>query len=584
MKKVVQKIQSLKNISQIIAQGDHAVTVKNMLNAFEKQTKEDLSYLEKNLLKIFPLFNLIKKQLKSQSKFYELISHLLIENFQNNQVIFYKGDIGRKMYFVLSGRLLSYPYDFRDINKHTANKELNVGDHFGEISLQHRIPRTLTVICKGEVILISVNYETYSTFIQTSVDKMLTDSYKLIKTLSIFRDWSEFTLQLILHHLKESKFQRNQYVFKEGNKDQNLYIIKSGEIILQKQYTIKQKKSENGLIYLSHNQCFGDFEFIDDQKWLNDKNLLKQISRQMDAKSTTETFILYLPFLTYIRIQEEYHSVTLQLFLSNSKQVVIQRMKKLQQQIINKQTKLDEENEKKDELSELRIFKDQKIEEKQPQIENDTTKIKHSNNPYLSLMGAIKNNRTKEHQQQQPAQQIDQIANQFSQKSILMKFDRGHKILLLKKLRDASILPDPKDNFIYQQQSVRSSYSRLRINRKYQQSIQQDNVTIIKPQVNSRSHTPDSSVVLQNEDKTQNKINKCQRAFTFKINDYHNFKLSQNSVGYSRSMSQMSVSRSSINRKSPSKYKFEIEYEKSQQQTPQKQPKIDLDLCIYGKQ
>lgn len=30
-----------------------------------------------------------------------------------------------------------------------------------------------------------------------------------------------------------------------------------------------------------------------------------------------------------------------------------------------------------------------------------------------------------------------------------MKFDRGHKILLLKKLRDASILPDSKDNFIY---------------------------------------------------------------------------------------------------------------------------------------
>ncbi|CAD8106891.1 unnamed protein product [Paramecium sonneborni] len=583
MKKVVQKIQHLKNISQVIAQGDHSVTVMNMLKAFEKQTKEDLSYLEKYLLKIFPLFHLIKNQQKQQSKFYELISHLQIEYFQNNQVIFYKGDIGRKMYFVLSGRLLSFPYDFRDINNHTANKELNVGDHFGEISLQHRIPRTLTVVCKSEVILISANYETYSNYIQTTVDKILTDQYKFIRNLSIFRDWSEFTLQLILHHLNEEKFQRNQYVFREGNKDQNLYIIKSGEIILQKQYTINQKKSENGLICLSHCQCFGDFEFIDNQNWLNDRSLLKQISRQMDAKSTTETFILYLPFITYIRIQEEYHSATLLQFLSNSKQVVIQRMKILQQQIINKKIKLDEETERKDELSELRIFKDQKSEEKQPQIINDTSKIRHSNNPYISLMGAIKNNKNKEHQKQ-PSQKIDQIANQFSQKSVLMKFDKGHKILLLKKLRDASILPDAKDNFIYQQQSVRSSYSRLRMNKKYQQNIQQDSITIIKPYINSRSHTPDTSMVLPNEDKIQHELNKCQRAFTLKINDFHNFKVSLNSAGYSRSISQMNISRSSINRKSPSKYKFEIEYEKNLQQTPQKQPKIELDLCVYGKQ
>ncbi|CAD8185315.1 unnamed protein product [Paramecium pentaurelia] len=583
MKRVVQKIQHLKNMSQVIASGDHIVTVKNILNAFEKQTKEDLSYLEKNLLKIFPLFGQIKKSQKSQQKFYELISQLQIEYYQNNQVIFYKGDIGRKMYFVLSGHLLSFPYDHRDINNHTANKEINVGDHFGEISLQHRIPRTLTVISKGDVILLSVNYETYSNYIQSTVDKILTDQYKFIRTLSIFQDWNEFTLQLILHHLKEEKIQRNQYVFNEGNKDQNLYIIKFGEIILQKQYTVHQKKSENGLICLGQGQCFGDFEFIENQSWLHNKNSIKEISRQMDAKSTTESLILYLPFLTYIRIQEEYHSSSLQSFLSTSKQVVIQRMKILQQQIINKKIKLDEESERQDELSELRMFKDQKQEEKQPQIINDTSKIRHSNNPYISLMGTIKNNKNKEHQQQ-PSQQIDQIANQFSQKSILMKFDRGHKILLLKKLRDASILPDVKDNFIYQQTTVRSSCSRLRMNKKYQQNNQQDSVTIIKPFVNSRSHTPDSSVVLPNEFKQQNEINKCQRAFTFKLNDFHNFKASSNSVGYSRSISQMNISRSSINRKSPSKYKFEIEYEKNQSQSPQKQPKVEIDLCVYGKQ
>ncbi|CAK87280.1 unnamed protein product (macronuclear) [Paramecium tetraurelia] len=572
MKRVVQKIQHLKNISQVIASGDHTVTVKNVLNALEKQTKEDLSYLEKNLLKIFPLFGLIKKSQKSQQKFNELISQLQIEHFQNNQVIFQKGDIGRKMYFVLSGHLLSFPYDCRDINNHTANKELNVGDHFGEISLQHRIPRTLTVISKGEVILLS-----------STVDKILTDQYKFIRTLSIFQDWNEFTIQLILHHLEEQKIQRNQHVYNEGNKDQNLYIIKFGEVILQKQYTVNQKKSENGLICLGQGQCFGDFEFIDNQSWLQNRNTIKEITRQMDAKSTTESLILSLPFLTYIRIQEEYHSSTLHSFLSTSKQVVIQRMKILQQQIINKKIKLDEESERKEELSELRMFKDQKQEEKQPQIVNDTSKIRHSNNPYISLMGTIKNNKNKEHQQQ-PSLQIDQIANHFSQKSILMKFDRGHKILLLKKLRDASILPDVKDNFIYQQSTVRSSCSRLRMNKKYQQNNQQDSVTIIKPFVNSRSHTPDSSVVLQNEFKTQNEINKCQRAFTFKLNDFHNFKVSSNSVGYSRSISQMSISRSSINRKSPSKYKFEIEYEKNQSQSPQKQPKVEIDLCVYGKQ
>lgn len=55
---------------------------------------------------------------------------------------------------------------------------------------------------------------------------------------------------------------RGYHFYLEGDKDQNLYIIKFGEVEIFKKFRINNKFVDRGVIALSSGQCFGDYELI----------------------------------------------------------------------------------------------------------------------------------------------------------------------------------------------------------------------------------------------------------------------------------------------------------------------------------
>jgi len=58
------------------------------------------------------------------------------------------------------------------------------------------------------------------------------DKYDVLKPASLFHNWSQLTLSLLMHHLKEVTYVRNQFVYKQNDLDLNLYVIRSGEVCL----------------------------------------------------------------------------------------------------------------------------------------------------------------------------------------------------------------------------------------------------------------------------------------------------------------------------------------------------------------
>ncbi|CAD8120154.1 unnamed protein product [Paramecium sonneborni] len=326
MKKAVQKVQLLKNMAKIFAEGNYQVTVKNILNALQNKNEQDMQYLEKQMLKIFPICSKIQKYLRSTDKFHLFIKQFQVELHHEKDVIFCMGEVGRKMYFILDGNLNIFPFEINEII-------LVPGDYFGEVSLHHRLPRTATVVCASNTVLLVISYEAYYNFLQPVIDHQIAVQYYQLKPTAIFYGWNELALALIIHHLKLITILRNQYVYKEGQNDQSFYVVKSGEILIQQKIKLKGKFQDHGLVTLGIGQCFGDYEFIDNQTWYTNRNLLENIKRTTDAVSTTVSEIYQVPLFQYLQIAENYHSVLLKKYLKQSKLILRERIQKFQDDV-----------------------------------------------------------------------------------------------------------------------------------------------------------------------------------------------------------------------------------------------------------
>ncbi|CAD8115279.1 unnamed protein product [Paramecium sonneborni] len=373
MKRAVQKVQLLKNMTKIFAEGNYQVTVKNILNGLSNQNEQDMQYLEKQMLKIFPICSKIQRYLRSQDKFHLFIKQFQVELHNEKDVIFCMGEVGRKMYFILDGNLNIFPYEINEII-------LVPGDYFGEVSLHHRLPRTATIVCASNAVLLIINYEAYYNFLQPVIDHQIAVQYYQLKPTALFYGWNELALALIIHHLKLITILRNQYVYKEGQNDRSFYVVKSGEILIQQKIKVKGKLQDYGLVSLGIGQCFGDYEFIDNQSWYSNRNQLENIKRTTDAISTTVSEIYQVPLFQYLQIAENYHSLLFKKYLKQNKLILTQRILQLQERI----QKIDN-SEEYDNPENLHI----------PQFKPK------SSNPYQNLLNTIRNRKIIPQQQQQ---------------------------------------------------------------------------------------------------------------------------------------------------------------------------------------
>ncbi|CAD8107419.1 unnamed protein product [Paramecium primaurelia] len=469
MKKAVQKVQLLKNMTKIFAEGNYQVTVKNILNALSNQCESDMQYLEKQMLKIFPICSKIQRYLRSTDKFRMFIKQFQVEIHSEKDVIFKMGEVGRKMYFILDGNLNIFPYEINEITV------LVPGDYFGEVSLHHRLPRTATVICACNAVLLVINYEAYYNFLQPVIDHLIAVQYYQLKPTALFYGWNELALALIIHHLKLITILRNQYVYKEGQNDKSFYVVKSGEILIQQKIKVKGKFQDHGLVSLGIGQCFGDYEFIDNQSWYLNRNQLDNIRRSTDAISTTVSEVYRVPLFQYLQIAENYHSVLLKKYLRQNKFILKERIEKLQEQV-------------------------RKIENSEEYDNPETVFVPEikpkSCNPYQNLLKTIRNRKIIP-QQQQVREEIESDTNieQLKQKIQNYFYQPANLQTQLKKNEQTQSLSqrnqhrvhlkqrenkDEKDNYLKKLKSMRNkllaqtSYNNSQIDTQRPQILNQD--------------------------------------------------------------------------------------------------------------
>ena len=82
----------------------------------------------------------------------------------------------------------------------------------------------------------------------------------LLKQAAIFKDLSDEELEKVAEICREQKFKFGQYVFKEGESGNRLYIIAEGDVRISRNIP---GSGEEALTVLKKGACFGEMSVLD---------------------------------------------------------------------------------------------------------------------------------------------------------------------------------------------------------------------------------------------------------------------------------------------------------------------------------
>lgn len=152
-------------------------------------------------------------------------SDLLSENMKNKyfpagHVIYHEGERGHNMYFINSGRVeVSTKDGFKTVTEQ--------GDFFGEGALLNkRARRNATIKCLTPVHAIEISKEYFEKYLKDGYDTALSLKEKN-RMRQRNRAQSILTLQ---KSLKEHTLKRGQYVYKQGEGGNDLFLIQEGAV------------------------------------------------------------------------------------------------------------------------------------------------------------------------------------------------------------------------------------------------------------------------------------------------------------------------------------------------------------------
>jgi CRP-like cAMP-binding protein len=172
---------------------------------------------------------------------------------------------------------------FKSDEEGNESKVLEIGkkDFFGEQSVIKHKHHAFAVRAQTDGVVLTFNNVGFSMLSKN--DKSIYRSYLkaiddlwFIKSNSLFRNFADENLSKIVNAFHHKNFASSEYVFKQGDKGDEFYIIRNGEVGV-----FIQKKSKP-IAKLSIGEFFGEIA------------LLRNVARTASIKTLTETETLAL--------------------------------------------------------------------------------------------------------------------------------------------------------------------------------------------------------------------------------------------------------------------------------------------------
>ena len=171
---------------------------------------------------------------------------------ESGDVVIRQGDVGDQFYVVDSGEFA--------VTVDMGGKSVEVMKYathacFGELALMYSKPRAATVTALSSGFLWAVDRRSFRTILMKS---SATSTIKTLRAVDILKSLSVGQLQRLEDLLTEMTFKQGDYIIKQGDRAENLYVISSGNVNITKSSGSAFGGVESALMELGPGSYFGE--------------------------------------------------------------------------------------------------------------------------------------------------------------------------------------------------------------------------------------------------------------------------------------------------------------------------------------
>ena len=132
----------------------------------------------------------------------------------------------------------------QEVKRLKPDKHSGTNPCFGEYSLTTNKEKQVSIKCVSDQCHFMVlNRKSFSDVLAGMAQKRLSHIIKFVETIPCFSNQTRTNMEYFCKHMQKVYFQRNQIVYREGEKVSNLYIVKKGQFELKR--PIKTNFSKN---------------------------------------------------------------------------------------------------------------------------------------------------------------------------------------------------------------------------------------------------------------------------------------------------------------------------------------------------
>lgn len=170
-----------------------------------------------------------------------------------------EGEEGDCLYVVGSGTLQCSKV-FKGNSEPTFLKTYQPGEAFGELSLLYNAPRAATIIANEECLLWKLDRETFNHIVKDASSKKRAHYEQFLTKVSIFSTMEPYERSKLSDAFKELKFKKDEFIIKEGEAGNDLYLLVEGQAIATKK--LDPSKAPEQVMAYNTGDYFGERALI----------------------------------------------------------------------------------------------------------------------------------------------------------------------------------------------------------------------------------------------------------------------------------------------------------------------------------
>jgi cAMP-dependent protein kinase regulator len=189
-----------------------------------------------------------------------VINAMNIKTYHTGEHVIRQNDQGNELYILAEGALRCEKI-FPGNSEPTFLKNYAPGEVLGELSLLYNTPRAASIISTTESRLFSLDRETFNHIVKNSAVKKRELYETFLKKVHILAGLDNYERSKICDCLKTERFEKGDYIIREGEDGDKFYMIQEGTVDALK----IQNGKEERVFQFKENDYFGELALLNNE-------------------------------------------------------------------------------------------------------------------------------------------------------------------------------------------------------------------------------------------------------------------------------------------------------------------------------